>query len=130
MQRPDHSRRPRQATKESDLASACQSANPTPHDDKRSFRRYDASPAQRVRFRRFGGKRTLQAAQAVRFRRFGGKRTLQAAQAVRFRRFGGKRTIQARASVRSADCGRAHFTLRGYMAENGSRGLREEHGDD
>ena len=113
MQRPDHSRRPRQATKESDLASACQSANPTPHDDKRSFRRYDASPAQRVRFRRFGGKRTLQAAQAV-----------------RFRRFGGKRTIQARASVRSADCGRAHFTLRGYMAENGSRGLREEHGDD
>jgi hypothetical protein len=44
--------------------------------------------------------------------------------------FGGKRTLQAPASVRSADCGRAHFTLRGYMAENGSRGLREEHGDD
>ena len=86
MQLPDHSGCPRQATKESDLASACQSANPTPHYDKR----FDPFPPL----------------------------------------FGGKRTLQAPASVRSADCGRAHFTLRGYMAENGSRGLREEHGDD
>ena len=31
--------RPRQATKESDPASACQSAHPTPHYDKRSLRR-------------------------------------------------------------------------------------------
>jgi hypothetical protein len=36
MQLPDHSGRPMQATKESDLASACQSAHPTRHYDKRS----------------------------------------------------------------------------------------------
>ena len=38
--------------------------------------------------------------------------------------------VQAPTSVRPADGRRAHFTLRGAMAENGSLGLREERGDD
>ena len=39
-------------------------------------------------------------------------------------------TYAPHAGVRPADGGQGHFTLRGHMAENGTRCLREDHGDD
>jgi hypothetical protein len=65
----------------------------------------------------------------VRFRTPGGKRTLPAPWLERCRRFGGKRTLPMPVFARRT-AARAHFTLRGPMAENGTRGLREDHGDD
>jgi hypothetical protein len=70
-----------QAMKESDPASACQSAHPTQHYDERSLRRLQELAIQQPR------------------------------------------------SLRTSTWG-GHFTVRGHMAENGTRGFREDHGDD
>lgn len=47
----------------------------------------------------------------------------------RCRRFGGKRTLPMPVFAQRTAAW-AHFTLRGLMAENGTRCLREDHGDD
>jgi hypothetical protein len=47
----------------------------------------------------------------------------------RGRRFGGKRTLPMPVFAQRTPA-RGHFTLRGHMAENGTRRFREDHGDD
>ena len=59
-----------------------------------------------------------------------GKRRRAAAALARALSRGLVGNVRLHAGVRSADMRVGHFTLRGPMAENGTRGFREDHGDD